>query len=138
MEHHTFENIYINTSNPCVSSMQLSFHVDELIELHHTLVKLWTYCIARVTNTCEPGAPSWTIDFTAISPETIATVSGMFTKIGIIVHIDGADSPSGPLSTYASCVSGPAFDHRIQFSARGVAGMNCSTSFRTNVGAVFS
>lgn len=136
--HHTFEYIYVNTSNPDVASVQISFQVDELSELHHALLKLWSYCIARVTDACEPGAPSWTVDFTRIGNDVVVAVAKMFLKIGIVVHIDGADSPSGPLSAYTSCVAGPSFSHRIQFSIKGAPIMNCSASFRMNAGAVFS
>jgi hypothetical protein len=136
--HHTFEYIFLNTSNPDVASMQISFQVDEVAELHQVLVKLWSYCIARVTNVCEPGAPSWTIDFTLVSTDMVSVVSKLLDKIGIAVHIDGKNSPRGPLSTFASCISGPTFTHSIQFSVKGVSTMNCNASSRINAGAVFS
>ena len=135
---HTFEYIYVSTSNPDVSSMQISFQVDEVGDLHHALVKLWTYCIARITNACEPSAASWTVDFTLLSDVMVVAASKLLDKIGIIVHIDGADSPSGDLSAYKSCVSGPTFAHTIQFSVKGVSTMNCNATSRMHPGALFS
>jgi hypothetical protein len=137
IEHHTFEYIYLNTSNPEVASMQLTFQVDEVAELHHALVKLWTYCIARITNACEPGAPYWTVDFLRISSDVTSAVTKLFEKIGIAVHIDGTDSKC-PLSAYTSSVSGPGFTHSIQFSVKGMSSRNCNATFRMNAGAVVS
>lgn len=135
--HHTFEYIYLNTTNPDVASMQISFQCDEVGELHHALVKLWTYCIARITNACEPCAAHWTVDFLKISSDVTSEVTKMFDKIGIAVHIDGSDSKC-PLSSYTSSVSGPNFTHSIQFSVKGMLSKNCNATFRMNAGAVVS
>ena len=136
--HHTFEHIYQSTSNPDVSSMQISFQVDDVSELHHALVKLWSYCIARITGTCDAGAASWSIDYLRMNSEMVGTISTLFDKIGVQVHIDGAGSPRGPLSSYMSCVSSPEFTHTIQFSMKGPSTMNCHSTSRLNFGALFS
>ncbi len=133
-----FEYIYLNTSNPVVESMQISFQVEDVGELHHALVKLWTYCIARITNSCEPCVASWTVDFTRIGNGVVSTVSRLFDKIGIVVHIDGTDSPCGPLSLFKSCVLMPECTHTIQFSIKGISTRNCNAAFRMNSGAVLS
>jgi hypothetical protein len=105
------DELFAALRDPAVISVHLELGVSSLVEVHAELVRMWLFFVAQLHG-------STTLSSEMLTAASCAEVCAMFTKLGVVCHVDGTPPapPTDPLAAFHSTCVAPSGTHTIAFS----------------------